>query len=249
MSQKSRNVCFTLNNPELEEISDLLLNDRSTYIIFGFETGEQGTEHIQGYIEWKDVMRMNEMKNVIKRAHFEVRRGSQDQAIEYCKKDGDWYEFGEKKAQGKRNDLLEIKELLDAGGTLEDVADQHFGSYIRYKFDKYVEIKKKFNWGECDVYMCRNEDPDVVYGIGEKFSSVCYLDYGDYLSNYEGEEALVYIRGGVQPSYIDRFLRNIPIGVKYGYENRKVLPRAVFIFDEHLSKEYSQMDNINFIKK
>jgi len=60
--------------------------------------------------------------------------GNAESNIQYCKKDGKWFEYGTpaKATQGRRTDLLEIKEAIDGGATLRDVADQDFGTYLRY---------------------------------------------------------------------------------------------------------------------
>jgi len=67
--------------------------------------------------------------------HFESRRGNSDQAAEYCQKDGNYTEFGHrsKSRQGKRNDLVALREDLLAGHALEEIAQNHFGAFIRYQ--------------------------------------------------------------------------------------------------------------------
>lgn len=53
MPQKCRNWCFTLNNPTIDEIIEIL-DKNFKYCIFGFEIGKKGTEHLQGYIEYEN---------------------------------------------------------------------------------------------------------------------------------------------------------------------------------------------------
>jgi len=72
--------------------------------------------------------------------HFEPRRGIHQEALAYCLKDDSRvvdllvYCLGQEPStsQGKRNDLLVVKEIFDDGGIFKDVADYSFGSYIRY---------------------------------------------------------------------------------------------------------------------
>lgn len=59
------------------------------------------------------------------------------QARDYCKKeesrvDGPW-EFGEEPAPGTRNDLVAIKQLLDEGGSVNQVAEDYFAAWCRYR--------------------------------------------------------------------------------------------------------------------
>ena len=52
MTFGTRNAaCFTLNNYTDQEIDDLKSNDKVTYLIFGYEEGENHTPHLQGYVE------------------------------------------------------------------------------------------------------------------------------------------------------------------------------------------------------
>lgn len=71
------------------------------YMIAGRETGENGTPHLQGYIELKEKKTHNQVKRMIPRAWIDLRKGTQEQAITYCKKEGAYDEFGEP-STGKR---------------------------------------------------------------------------------------------------------------------------------------------------
>lgn len=102
--------CFTINNYSLEDFADIEeLIKRSQYTICGFEIGDQGTPHIQGYTELLKKTRFNSLKNIIKRAHIEARKGTAEQAATYCKKEGNWLEWGERRKQGCRNDLDRVR--------------------------------------------------------------------------------------------------------------------------------------------
>lgn len=80
--------CFTLNNYSVEELSSIcsICSVECRYAIIARETGEKGTEHLQGYIEFKTKRRP---KNVFgnARIHWEKARGTKEQNITYCKKD------------------------------------------------------------------------------------------------------------------------------------------------------------------
>jgi hypothetical protein len=105
-----RNWCFTLNNPTEEERSfftNFQLGDFYNYLIFQEEKGEEeGTTHFQGYIECREKRALSWMKiHFNERAHYEPRKGTQQQAIDYCKKEdtrvegGMSGEFGQPKRQ------------------------------------------------------------------------------------------------------------------------------------------------------
>lgn len=129
-----RNFVFTINNPECE----LEFEDWMGYLVFQKERGENGTEHFQGYCEVKGSAKtLNWLKNHWSGvAHIEPRRGTQAQAIEYCKKqdtriDGPW-EYGEAKEQGKRTDLEQLAELARTGVRKRHAFEELPSSYMRH---------------------------------------------------------------------------------------------------------------------
>lgn len=112
-----RNFVFTINNWTEKELEDLKLFNYK-YIVVGKETGKKnGTPHLQGYCELNTQMRLNAIHRISPRmAGIDTRRGTQSQAIDYCKKDMEFIEFGTPRQQGKRDDLDNVRELaLDCG--------------------------------------------------------------------------------------------------------------------------------------
>lgn len=137
---RSKYYCFTLNNyndDDCQRIKNLFLQGEATYVIIGHEIGaETNTRHLQGYVEFFKRIRLSQVKRLVSsRAHFEARRGTSDQASDYCKKDGNFEEHGtlSESQAGKRNDLLKLKEDIDNGSTLLNISDDHFGSFLRYE--------------------------------------------------------------------------------------------------------------------
>lgn len=82
----SRRWCFTVNNPE-ENLIEQCPRDQLKLLISSLEKGENGTIHLQGYLEMKSPCRLSAMKKLISRAHFEIAKGNRIQAINYCLKD------------------------------------------------------------------------------------------------------------------------------------------------------------------
>lgn len=99
------NWCFTLNNPTLDEESELqVTKEEISYVVYGHEKGDSGTPHLQGYLELTRKMSLKQVRTLLNvaRIHLENRKGTQEQAISYCKKEGgDVYERGQPKSVGR----------------------------------------------------------------------------------------------------------------------------------------------------
>lgn len=169
---KSRNWVFTINNFTVEDASEWNC-DQIKFMIFQEEEGETGTKHLQGYLELKTARGLPYMKRLKERAHWEVRRGTREEAIKYCVKEdrlsnpiiyhqGEFSPIGhgelseetcmellcekgilKEKKKTKKEDMLEVKKMLDDGSTFEDIADFDFDLWCRhYKaFERYLLMK------------------------------------------------------------------------------------------------------------
>lgn len=114
---KFRNFCFTMNNyteDSLQAIKDIA-QTHCKYWVMGKEVGESGTPHIQGYIEFKNPRSKQSVIKMMQGCHIEVRKGTREQAAEYCKKDGEYDEHEDGfQPQGKRNDLCFFPTMKQA---------------------------------------------------------------------------------------------------------------------------------------
>lgn len=96
----SKSFCWTLNNyteEEYEYLTSSELIDRVSYHIVAKEVGAQGTPHLQGYTVLRRASRFTGLKRLFKtdRVHVELRRGTHEQASDYCKKsDPEFFEYG-----------------------------------------------------------------------------------------------------------------------------------------------------------
>lgn len=234
---------FTLNNPldtEEKELPGSVEGDIVTYICWGRETGEEGTPHLQGYLETEQRIRLPGLKKIegLQRAHFEVRRGTQEQAIVYCRKDGDFLEFGTKcvVSRGRRSDLQSFKESVDEGDTEIEVAEKHFGvwgshpelyhRYRRLRAEKLSrEVRVVFLWGEPGTGKTR--------GVFESYPDVWINSDPtlQWFDGYNGEETVLLddYRGGASDAFILKVLDRYPLQVPVKGGFRPWLPTTIFI--------------------
>lgn len=114
MNPRSRAWCFTINNySDKDDVNIDQLKSKVKYMIYGKEIGELGTPHYQGYIYLKHQKTFTAMKKLLEGAHLEVAKSTPINNINYCKKEGDYIEFGEPPQQGKRTDIDKVKEVID----------------------------------------------------------------------------------------------------------------------------------------
>jgi len=134
--QKVRNVCFTLNNYDLSNVTFLQDFKDCSYMIFAKEVGEEGTPHLQGYVEFPNPRNTGKdwsnLKKVLgsNKFHFEKRRGTAQQASDYCEfadyptnqVRNEWVNiYGEISRQGERTDWAHTVNAIISGSQVTDV--------------------------------------------------------------------------------------------------------------------------------
>lgn len=162
MQKRLRNFVFTINlvnqNIKLNEVEEALKTLEACYYVIGKEIGENGNEHYQGYCELEKRKDFNVIHKALFNAHIERRRGTQKQAIDYCKKENNFIEWGTPKKQGKRSDLDDIVEMIKEGASDIDILTEYPSQFLRYNqhIAKVREIitKEKYTkeWRDITVF-------------------------------------------------------------------------------------------------
>ena len=73
--------CLTLNNytnADITEFKDKITEDRMKFAVVGKEIGQNGTHHLQGFLHFKDRIRMHQIKALPSiRMHLELAKGTE----------------------------------------------------------------------------------------------------------------------------------------------------------------------------
>lgn len=140
---KATHWCFTLNNYTDLDIARcaVFFAEHCKYLVYGKEVGLTGTPHLQGYFCLTNQKTLVALKKIFPTAHFEVKRGTVAEAATYCKKEGDYTEFGNlPEERGVRGGIVNADRWVNAK---ESAIKGDFDSidaeiFIRY----YGSIKK-----------------------------------------------------------------------------------------------------------
>lgn len=159
---RARTWCLTLNNPTDQDEVDLNhLSDSVKRLLVAREHGESGTEHFQGYVQFKSMKSLAQVKSISQRAHWEVAKGSPIQNEIYCRKgdqsheewlahgaDGPNYghnleiviESGPKPSDGGAAEKARWKRAIELAtqGELDQLAEESPDIYLRH----YSTVKR-----------------------------------------------------------------------------------------------------------
>ena len=129
---KSRGYVFTVNNYTDEDI-EYLDNFDCQYIIYGKEEAPTtGTKHLQGYVHFTNARSASSVRKLLKTYHIERRMGSIEQAVNYCKKEGNFKERGQLQITSMKNQWAEAITLAEKG-QVEVIKEEFPRLYLQYR--------------------------------------------------------------------------------------------------------------------
>ena len=96
MGSLAKHWAFTLNDytdDDEQRIAAAASSEGVVYVVYGREVASTGTPHLQGHVSLSVKKRQPQLVRLFGQAHYTVAR-SVKHSIDYCKKDGDYTEFG-----------------------------------------------------------------------------------------------------------------------------------------------------------
>lgn len=253
----SKYWCFTYNNYDAETEANLQswLASNTTYATYGKEISGTGTPHLQGYFELESKRKHSTLKNKFRACglsalHFELRLGSAQEASDYCHKEGQdpgfFHGTISRPQQGMRTDLNLLREDLLAQRPLREIAQEHFGAFIRYQrginaFRSVMATQRMWPmevfvlWGKTGTGKTRK----VYETVGEE--PLYSHPGGPWFDGYDGESNVLFDK--FSGSYfaltyllklLDRYPMQVPI--KGGFVS--FVPRKIYITSNYPPEEW-----------
>ncbi len=148
-----RSWCFTYFPTDTLDIYER--SEGMSYLTYGFEISpETKRPHYQGYVFWEAKKSLTQCRDWLE-AHWTPCKGTPQQNITYCQKDGDYYESGEQPIKGQRNDLVEFREAAKRKrGVTELEAVEEFPSIVA-RYPRFVATVNR-------VYSQSRTGPPIV---------------------------------------------------------------------------------------
>ncbi|AXL65895.1 replication-associated protein [Fly associated circular virus 5] len=241
----AKDYCFTVNNYDddgVRLLSGLVQGGIAGYICFGYECGKSGTKHLQGFIQFTRKVRFSTVQaSLPKGTHIEKRRGTPEEASEYCKKEGNYHEEGKLSKSGNRSDLEAVAKEVARGASDFQIAETFPAVFVRY-YRGLRELRCVLNgnvqrsWKtRCHVYYGYPGSGKSLQAsqLGTQLSpgNVYYKPRGEWWDGYESHEVVIiddfygWIVFDELLKICDRYPYRVPI--KGGYRN--FVARDIFI--------------------
>ena len=235
---KVRHYCITFwKKPNIT-------SDKVRYAIFGEEIAPTtGKVHWQSYVEFTAPQRISTLYKHFdgdKAIRAEIRRGTRDQAREYCQKDGKYTEYGKWiSGQGHRSDLDEVVGKLKNGTKLSEIMLEHPKTYCQYR-NGLKDISATVTKNR----LLKEVTPEVIVlsgptGVGKSHRAV--HEYGakymikgknlDWWQDYEGQNTVV----------IDEYSNNVSCDELLNLTGKRYLPLRLNVKGSHTYANWTRL--------
>lgn len=175
-NERSRKYVFTWNN-YTDETLDMLSRITCRYLIYGKEVAPTtNTPHLQGFLVFQEGKTFSSVQRLLVGAHVESARGSSDQCIAYCKKDGEFVERGERPRSSADCGDAERARWVEALGSARtgnfeeippDIFIRYYGSICRIRDENIASPES--NPRTCGYWLVGSSGSGKSRGCREKF--------------------------------------------------------------------------------
>lgn len=252
---------FTLNNYTSAQVAQLKNLDFK-YLVLGYEIAPTTeTPHIQGYVYFNKTTRFSVKLKTMFPWHIEPAKASAEQNREYCIKCRDYEEFGELPKQGKRNDILLVKQLLLEQAPLSNIVQQ----VTSYQALKFAETAIKYTEEP------RTDKPFVLWYYGpsgsgksrkaaQDFPKAYWATTLPWYDGYDSHHAIIYDDFRINDIKFNELLRlmdGYPMRIQFKGGTRQFVSKVIIFTSPFPPERYvpqgeepkQLLRRINFTRK
>lgn len=201
------------------------------------------------------------------RCHIEMARGDAASNRRYCTKDGDpLCEVGTIPEPGRRSDLGEIKDLLDAGTSAAEIASTHFPAWCQYRraftdyqqamepqrrysrqiLIPYLFITRQLSWRTNVFFLWGPTGAGKSRYVNERSAvPLGYQSNGGFILGYNGEDVVVFEEtdpADFPRDFLLRLLDRYPLRVNIKGGDRNWKPRTIYFTSNNDPTAWLQND-------
>lgn len=226
----ARSYCFTLNNPVFNNVYSLIQQDFK-YMIIGFETGKKGTPHIQGYIQFDQPKTDMTVRAMIPRAHIEVAKGTPNQNIQYCSKDGVWFEYGIKPTDGGKVTYDQVEAAFKDPENNMTIIRQYGKAFEHVKQVRIENTTVQTKYYTCNPVL--DAITEIIEYLGE--IDLIVVESVNELAAYDSEDfstKSVVLLHPMMDQKIPLYPRGVPLKYKFGYQYHTCKPKHFIVVSD-----------------
>lgn len=196
-----RNVVFTVNNWTTNTQELIWRCPEASYLVMGEEIGMSGTPHLQGYIEFKgrQLSWAQVQKHLGGHAWFQARKGTPEQAANYCKEDGKFAERGQLSKPGAASVIEDAVAQLTDGVSLDEIVMtqpllHHMYGRTLSRAEVIVQRKKRRAWFTRGIWYWGPTGTGKSHKALENYDEKThYIAPGDggWFDGYAGQEVFI----------------------------------------------------------
>ena len=266
MQKRIRAWIICLNNPTKEEISSVISASEHKSVLncsIGNEVGEEGTPHLQGWIRFQNGKTLNATKTFLgsKRWHLEQQMGSDFDAWNYTRKEGDiLIDKGDHPIEGEKLDSkwAIINRLITDGADLLTILERYPDTIrqigqLKQLIYEHSHTAQKSEWRDLDItYIYGDSGTGKTrhvmdsYGYGNVYR---ITDKKNPFDGYQGQEVIVFeeFRSSFMLDEMLNYLDGYPIQLPCRYANKYAGWVKVFIITNiDLSEQYQRVQENHF---
>lgn len=191
----------------------------SNYLIQGEEVASTGTPHLQGYVQFlKMTKKCSAILSLTQKVsgwrnyyHVLSCKGSDDDNIKYCSKDGNYTEFGTRVSINRKqkplkviniSDDVEAEEIIEFHKHLESIGERETPPYSK---DSYTDYLYEFWSFDPDMIDQRNNCTRNVQLINKMYCFVNFLE--KYYSKFpNGQAPMPQIEFYENPTFFRKYV-------------------------------------------